>query len=184
MTKRDRERARSRARALKRGQENAAKAGRPIMAPEATPDARPTKRMDGLEWLYTRSPPCLTYEQSSIGRRYGEICSEAHRVCLPGKAGAEGSGFGTRTPTQATFDAIRAKAKADALLSDPFPPEDGKALVELLERVCHAGETCRDIAGGDRYQALVIEERLKMGLSILRSLVNSSQIQKVAGVMA
>lgn len=184
MSKRQIRKARSRRRAAEKGAQRRLSSGLlPQQATRETPSATPTRRVDGLSWLYppkgAKRERRISEEQHSVGRRYGEICSEAARAALPGKSGLEGSGsFGSRTPSEAAFQAIRAEAEADARLRQPFAPELGEALVKLMKDVCHHGQTLRDLAAGDRYQALILEERLKMGLSILRYLVNSGAARR------
>jgi hypothetical protein len=161
------------------------------------PEAKaPIRRMDGLEWLYTRKPPRLTFEQFSIGRRYGEVCAESARVALRAGPGFEAAGlapdYGPRDHLHA-FDAIRAKIAVDRILTETFSPSVGKALIELLEFVCHQGCSIRELAvvqveaeqkaqglveipaAAVHHRSVVLEERLKMAFTVLRHLVNQRE---------
>jgi hypothetical protein len=169
---------RATARNQKRAQQNAARTGKTLVLdkPKEPKPAPPQRRMDGLTWLATRTPPRLTQQQLMTGRWYGEVCSEAARAALPGHAGLEGSGgFGSKTLGALTLEAIGQKVAVDRILLEFLPPEFGKPMIELLEAVCFHGETLRDRANGDRYETIVLEERLKQGLAFVRHLVNHPQ---------
>jgi len=137
----------------------------------------PIRRMDGLTWLITRTPPRLSALEVMAGRRYGELCSEAARVELPGKVTMEGGGaFGSRDFIGA-MEAIQRLAKADAHLVEPFARSYGEALLELMVAVCHHGRTVRDVAGGEKVLTAMLEERLRIGLGRLTYLASGRDLE-------
>lgn len=154
-------------------------------------------RKSGLMWLWEKRNAYgerrISNEQLAIGRRYGEICSEALRVQMPAKCGMEGSGggFGSKSIGEETFKALRDKYAADAAILRALPGDYGKAMIDLLENVCHHGVNLREMAYAQIFKeqktgdmgdapapskvherAIVLEERLKAGLSVAKASLN------------
>jgi hypothetical protein len=139
-------------------------------------EPRPVRRKDGLAWLaeaFKKSDGRrgLSPEQCLTGEWFGDVCMEALCAALPGTGfgdGGRGSGKASPGPADWRLQAVAEKRHADMSVLRALPADDGMRLLALLEAVCHEGRTIRDLAAGADYETIRLEERLKMGLAILR----------------
>ena len=130
------------------------------------------RRKTGLDWL--RDKGRIDRIRFETGQRLGRIMAEAAKAAEPGRGdetgvrATTGQGKASAGPSDWKLEAMHAHAKARNAVTSRLSPDDGAALWKLLSDICHAGYTVRDLARNDDWEACRIEERLKMGLAMVR----------------
>ncbi len=148
--------------------------GLPVLAVDRATTA---KRRDGLRWL--RDKGRLSEAQFRIGMAFREVCSRFSLAEMPGRAEEGGGGASRSTPSAGLADwrllAVRTYRRAEGAIIGVLPPTEGADVLGLCKAVCHEGRTVRDLAGGDDWKSVRMEERLKLGLALLSQVLKEEK---------
>ncbi|MFI4932986.1 MAG: hypothetical protein ACHP7N_00040 [Caulobacterales bacterium] len=142
--------------------------GLPVLRVERT---KARRRKGGLELIAQKGR--LTAAQVETGEWWARVCADVAKAGLGARA-ETGLPAGARgKPSQGPADwklaAVGAKRQAEATVLAVLPGPEGAALLALLEAVCFEGRTCWDLARKDDREAARLEERVAMGLAMLRA---------------
>jgi len=147
--------------------------GLPVLVVET---ATTVRRRDGLKWLASKGR--LTDRQLRIGMAFRDVCSRFAQAIEPGRS-EEGGGAARSKPSTGPADwrllAVRAHGEAERAITAVLPPPEGEEVLRLCRAVCYQGETIRDLADGNDWQAVRLEERLKLGLALLSQVLKEEK---------
>lgn len=136
------------------------------------PCDKPRIKRDGLKWMIGQKPPRLSAHQYATAVWFGGIVEEHRRAALPGSAEPTGAvvalGSVPGPLSQWRLHASREYELARGFIVDKLPPGAGAAYLEACEEICANRITPRELAHGNDWEAVRIEEKLKAGLSLLQ----------------
>lgn len=128
------------------------------------------RKKSGLEHI--REKGRITRGQYETGLWFGELCAD---VEVSGISGREETGAPSLAackpsagPADWKLDAVAQLRGAHEMIKRVLPPTEAAELLQLLRAVCFDGVTPRAFAGGDERAGIRAEERVAMGLAILR----------------
>lgn len=130
------------------------------------------RRKSGLEWLFDKKR--IDRVQYAAGQRLGQILADVAKAAIPGRGDETGMGSTTGQgkpsggPADWKIEAVAAEAKARDAVFRALGQVEGAKMWRLLTDVCLEGKTVRAIACGDDWETLRCEERLKIGLAVVR----------------
>lgn len=147
--------------------------GLPVLVVET---ATTVRRRDGLRWLQSKGR--ITERQFRVGMSFREVCARFAYAIEPGRS-EEGGGAARSKASTGPADwrllAVRTYRQAESSIIGVLPPAEGADVLGLCKAVCHEGQTVRDLAGGDDWQAARLEERLKLGLALLSQVLKEEK---------
>lgn len=142
--------------------------GMPTLQTERSTPLRRSRQ--GLTWL--RHKERISAEQYRIGNEAAAVWEAAAAAIEPGRAeiGSIRSPQGKSAvgPADWRLDALRRLKEMEVSILSFVQGSDGEAMVRTCRRICHEGCTVAYLAGDDRYEAVRIEEGLKLGLALIR----------------
>lgn len=144
------------------------KDGFPKLNTEIRTPLRRTRQ--GLDWLFGKGR--ITAEQRRIGGEAAAIWEAAASAAEPGRAevGSLSSPGGKSSPGPADWrlTAMRRAKSMEAAIQSFVDGPAGAQMVQTCKAICWRGETVASLSADDRYEAVRIEERLKLGLALIR----------------
>lgn len=147
--------------------------GLPVLVVET---ATTVRRRDGLKWLASKGR--ITERQFRVGMAFREVCARFANAIEPGRS-EEGGGAARSKPSTGPADwrllAVRTHGEAERAITAVLPPAEGDEVLRLCKAVCYEGETIRDLADGNDWQAVRLEERLKLGLALLSQVLKEEK---------
>jgi hypothetical protein len=155
-------------RAASKEAEAAAKSAARLAKLRGVPTARepggPATR-DGFMWLVKKGR--VTPHRADAGQRYGALYARARSDGI--KSALDDSVRGA-SPDSSPIDArLRAVFELEAAKRHVYSAmgeDQGRRLVNLLDRICGHGDTLRELAGNDDRKALVLEAELMTALDM------------------
>lgn len=125
-------------------------------------DGGTVKHRDGWQWLTTRKPPRLSYDEIDAGNDYARLYALAMQDTLSissnDNTGSDGDGR--------EFAGLRNRRRMDAIQRHLTEATGATRLVALLDAVCGRGETLRHLAGDDERKAAGYEVELRIALQM------------------
>ncbi len=125
-------------------------------------DTGAVKARDGWQWLITRKPPRLTYDEIDAGNDYVRLYCAAMRDTL--SVGSNDNAGGDGQSREDT--ALKSRTRLDAVQAHITGAMGSGRLVALLDAVCGRGETLRHLAGDDDRKAAGYEVELRIALQM------------------
>lgn len=126
-------------------------------------DGGTVKHRDGWQWLITRKPPRLTYDEIDAGNDYARLYALAMQDTLSISSNDNTGGDGDGRE----FAGLRNRRRMDGIQKHITEATGSTRLVALLDAICGRGDTLRHVAGGDDRKAAGYEAELKIGLQMV-----------------
>ncbi len=127
------------------------------------------RQKHGLDWLLTKGR--LTPEQYRTGKAAEAIWLAAAQAAEPGRGeggGGNGACRASTGPADWRLDATLRAARLEAMVTDMLGGPAGAEVVATCKSVCLEGKTIQKLTD-DRYEKVRHEERLKLGLALIRT---------------
>jgi len=128
------------------------------------------RQKNGLDWL--RDKGKISDEQHRIGAMAGSIWSDAAQAAEPGRVETGSPSARACKPSPGPADwrlaAMQLATEMEASILSLMASEDGVQIVRTCKAVCYGGQTTQRLAADDRYEQVRAEERLKLGLALIR----------------
>ena len=125
-------------------------------------DGGTVRHRDGWQWLTTRKPPRLTYDEIDAGNDYARLSALALQDTLSISSNDNTGGDG-----EGREDAgLKNRRRMDAIQRHIADATGSTRLVALLDAVCGRGETLRHLAGDDERKAAGYEVELRIALQM------------------
>lgn len=125
-------------------------------------DSGTVKSRDGWQWLTTRNPPRLSYDEIDAGNDYARLYALAMQdtLSISSNDNLGGDGDGRE------FSGLKNRRRMESIQRHLTDATGSTRLVALMDAVCGRGETLRQLAGDDERKAAGYEVELRIALQM------------------